>query len=144
MGKNSRSRVTRVVHRKTGCLRGRAQDRTAAWGTYGNIRLMKASFESRRHTQTFDNGEEFASQPPLAKSLEMDVYCARLYCSWERGNNENADGQLREFVAEGTGIGKVSRLALVRHADPFNDVRRKRLGYRTPNGVHYGPEPCCS
>ncbi|MEZ6108992.1 MAG: hypothetical protein R3B96_23655 [Pirellulaceae bacterium] len=41
---------------------------------------MKASFESRRRTQTFGNGEEFESQPPLAKSLEMDVY-ARLYCS---------------------------------------------------------------
>ncbi len=43
-------------------------------------------------TITFDNGKEFAFHEEVAKRLHCDTYFAKPYHSWERGQNENANG----------------------------------------------------
>jgi len=49
------------------------------------------------NTITFDNGKEFAYHEELAKAIECKTYFAKPYHSWERGQNENANGLLRQY-----------------------------------------------
>jgi IS30 family transposase len=44
---------------------------------------------------TFDNGREFAKNAQIAQKLDCKTYFAKPYHSWERGQNENANGLLR-------------------------------------------------
>jgi IS30 family transposase len=46
-------------------------------------------------TVTFDNGKEFTLHESIANELECKTYFAKPYHSWERGQNENANGLLR-------------------------------------------------
>ena len=48
--------------------------------------------KDRIHTITADNGKEFASHQSISKALNVDVYFAKPYHSWERGANENTKG----------------------------------------------------
>lgn len=48
-------------------------------------------------TITFDNGKEFTQHEKLAKELDCRTYFAKPYHSWERGQNENANGLLRQY-----------------------------------------------
>jgi IS30 family transposase len=48
-------------------------------------------------TITFDNGREFANHGKAASALNCQTYFAKPYHSWERGQNENANGLLRQY-----------------------------------------------
>ena len=48
-------------------------------------------------TITFDNGKEFSLHKEIAMDIECDTYFAKPYHSWERGQNENANGLLRQY-----------------------------------------------
>jgi len=48
-------------------------------------------------TITFDNGREFAEHMKAASILKCKTYFAKPYHSWERGQNENANGLLRQY-----------------------------------------------
>ena len=43
-------------------------------------------------TITFDNGLEFAKHEMISDSIDVDIYFAKPYHSWERGTNENTNG----------------------------------------------------
>jgi len=45
------------------------------------------------HTVTSDNGKEFAGHHVIANNLDADFYFAHPYSSFERGLNENTNGQ---------------------------------------------------
>ncbi len=45
----------------------------------------------------FDNGKEFAEHEQIACELNLDIYFAKPYHSWERGTNENTNGPIRQF-----------------------------------------------
>jgi IS30 family transposase len=45
-------------------------------------------------TITFDNGKEFTLHEKIAQRLDCKTYFAKPYHSWERGQNENANGLL--------------------------------------------------
>ncbi len=46
---------------------------------------------------TFDNSKEFALHEKIAQSINCDTNFAKPYHSWERGQNENANGLLRQY-----------------------------------------------
>ena len=46
---------------------------------------------------TVDRGKEFAGYLELENKLDLDVYFADAYSSWQRGTNENTNGLIREF-----------------------------------------------
>jgi IS30 family transposase len=52
-------------------------------------------------TITFDNGKEFAFHEKIANALDCKTYFATPYHSWERGQNENANGLLRQYFPKG-------------------------------------------
>jgi len=133
VGKGRRSALVTLVERKSGFARiGRADDMTAATTTRVTRRRMKDLPLCLRRSITFDNGKEFAEHHKLARTLELSVYLALPYRSWQRGTNENTNGLLRQFFPKRTDFTRVGHREVARAEQLLNERPRRRLGYRTP------------
>jgi len=83
-------------------------------------------------TITFDNGKEFAFHESIAKAVSCDTYFAKPYHSWERGQNENANGLLRQYFPKSMELSDVVFKQVALAVDKLNSRPRKCLGYKTP------------
>lgn len=63
---------------------------------------------------------------------EVTFQCARLYHSWERGRNENANGLLRQYLPKGVSMAGLSQQRCNVIARKLNTRPRRRLGFKTP------------
>lgn len=97
------------------------------------IKLLKDEIV---HTITADNGTEFAGFREVEKRLEVPVYFADPYCSWQRGTNENTNGLLREFIPKGTNIKSINQSSLDEYVRLLNGRPRKVLNFHTPAEVY--------
>ena len=88
------------------------------------------------HTVTLDNGKEFSGHEKVAKSLNVDIYFAHPYSSWERGLNENTNGLIRQYIKKGSSFEDVTNERINFIEDRLNNRPRKTLGYLTPNEVY--------
>lgn len=61
------------------------------------INFLLEPLEECVKTITFDNGKEFTQHEKIASTIGCDTFFAKSYHSWERGQNENANGLLRQF-----------------------------------------------
>ena len=86
-------------------------------------------------TITFDNGKEFTQHEAVAKELECDTYFAKPYHSWERGQNENANGLLRQYFPKAMTLADVSVQQVLEAVHKLNTRPRKCLGFKTPAEV---------
>lgn len=86
-------------------------------------------------TITFDNGKEFAFHKEVASKLSCDTYFAKPYHSWERGQNENANGLLRQYFPKSMELIEVTRKQVSDAVHKLNSRPRKCLGYKTPYEV---------
>ncbi|MCD9461233.1 IS30 family transposase [Marinibactrum halimedae] len=84
------------------------------------------------HTITLDNGKEFSGFKSLQQSLNVNVYFADPYCSWQRGTNENTNALLRRFFPKGTDFSTITNRQLQTAVDTINHRTRKILNYQTP------------
>lgn len=89
-----------------------------------------------RHTMTHDNGREISKHEQISSELQIDVYCARPYHSWERGLNECMNRELRRFFPKGTDFSKVMQTEIDSAVEWLNNCERRSLKYRTPNEVY--------
>ncbi|VAW80201.1 Mobile element protein [hydrothermal vent metagenome] len=83
-------------------------------------------------TITFDNGKEFAFHEEVGKRLHCDTYFAKPYHSWERGQNENANGLLRQYFPKSMELIEVTKNQVSEAVHKLNSRPRKCLGYKTP------------
>jgi IS30 family transposase len=81
---------------------------------------------------TFDNGKEFAKHTAIANKLDCDTYFAKPYHSWERGQNENANGLLRQYFPKGMSFIHITRQEVIQAVHRLNSRPRKCLDYATP------------
>ena len=107
------------------------KDRTASSMEYA-IRLIanslpKAAFK----TATVDRGKEFSCYSIIEKELNIPVYFADPYASWQRGTNENANGLLREFFPKKTDLAQVATEDLEKALLLINSRPRKCLRWKT-------------
>jgi IS30 family transposase len=86
-------------------------------------------------TITFDNGKEFTLHEPIAKALDCETYFAKPYHSWERGQNENANGLLRQYFPKTMELVDVAIKQVFEAVDKLNSRPRKCLGFKTPYEV---------
>lgn len=86
-------------------------------------------------TITFDNGKEFTLHEKIAESLGCDTYFATPYSSWERGQNENANGLLRQYFPKAMELIDVTIKEVFRAVDKLNSRPKKCLNYKTPYEV---------
>lgn len=90
-----------------------------------------------RKTLTNDNGPEFAAHKALRRLLEMEVYFAHPYHSWERPVNENTNRQLRRFFPKKTRFEEIEEWELDWAVNLINNKPRKRLNHHTPSDVFH-------
>lgn len=83
-------------------------------------------------TITFDNGKEFASHEKIAKAIQCDTFFAKPYCSWQRGQNENANGLLRQYFPKSMELLDVTTKQVFDAVHRLNSRPRKCLGFKTP------------
>lgn len=96
------------------------------------VQRLKHIPKKKRHTITYDNGVQFQEHEATARDLDVDIYFAFPYHSWERGSNENVNGLVRQFLPKGTPFKDVSRRQFHHIETLINSRPRKRHGYLTP------------
>ena len=87
------------------------------------------------HSITYDNGKEFAGHQQVNKILNCKSYFAKPYRSWERGQNENANGLLRQYFPKSMSLIHVSLNEVKIAVNKLNTRPRKCLGFKTPYQV---------
>jgi IS30 family transposase len=88
-----------------------------------------------RLTMTHDNGSEIVKHEEITAEVDIVVYNAAPYRSWQRGLNENTNGLLRRFFPKGTDFSLISREELAKAVEKINNLPRRSLQYRTAKEV---------
>lgn len=133
MGKNHKGALLTINDRLTGLVWIRLLEGKEA------ALLAKATVEALDpikdllHTITADNGKEFARHQQIAEKLDLNIYFARPYHSWERGANENTNGLIRQYFIKGSSFDDITPEKVQWVQDKLNNRPRKRLNYLTPN-----------
>jgi IS30 family transposase len=99
------------------------------------IIALLSGFKDCVQTITFDNGKEFASHEQIAQVIECETYFAKPYHSWERGQNENANGLLRQYFPKTMGLLDITTRQVLDAVHKLNSRPRKCLGFKTPYEV---------
>jgi len=132
IGQNHKGAILTINDRVTGLvwirkLKGKETD-PVAQKTIEALSPMK----DRIHTITADNGKEFAGHQSISKALNVDVYFAKPYHSWERGANENTNGLIRQYFKKGTSFENLTDKDIERVQNILNNRPGKKLGFLTP------------
>ncbi|MBP3738875.1 MAG: IS30 family transposase [Muribaculaceae bacterium] len=89
-------------------------------------------FKEHLHSITTDNGSEFAAHEFLTKKLNVPVFFADSYASWQKGNVENANKLVRFYLPKGTDFDTVSNATIHKIQRKLNSRPRKKLDFSTP------------
>lgn len=82
-------------------------------------------------TATVDRGKEFSCFTKVEADLEIAVYFADPYSSWQRGSNENANGLLREFFPKATDLACLRQHEVDYVVGLMNHRPRRCLNWKT-------------
>ena len=132
IGKNHKGAIVTINDRMTGISLSEQLDDKGADGVADAIIRMLLPFKGYLHTLTLDNGREFAHHEKVSEALDINIFFAKPYHSWERGANENTNGLYRQYIPKGTDFQTLDRdlLPIVRLM--LNTRPRKRLQFRSP------------
>jgi|WetSurMetagenome_2_1015567.scaffolds.fasta_scaffold133435_2 transposase, IS30 family len=132
IGKNHKGALLTINDRATGIvLIRKLSGKEAAPLTEATIKAL-SPIKHLIHTITADNGKEFSFHEKIAAELNIFIYFAKPYHSWERGANENTNGLIRQYFPKGTDFGDITPEQVMRVQNILNARPRKRLGYMTP------------
>lgn len=136
IGKNHKKALLTINDRVTGLVWIRLLDGKHAKAL--TIKAIEALWDTKNkiHTITADNGKEFADHQTIAEQLDVDVYFARPYHSWERGANENTNGLIRQYFTKGSSFENITDQEVKWVQDKLNNRPRKRLNYLSPNEMY--------
>jgi len=127
--------VTHVERKSRYVVAARIDNKRAKSFNQGTRRSFRWIPSCLRKTLTVDNGKEFANFKGLERLLDVDVYFADPYSSWQRGTCENTNGLLREFFPKSMDLRRVSHQSVASAVRKLNNRPRKCLSYRTPHEV---------
>ena len=95
-------------------------------------KCLLSQLKTHVKTITFDNGKEFCFHEKIAKALSCETYFAKPYHSWERGQNENANGLLRQYFPKSMELIGITVQQVFMAVHKLNSRPRKCLGFKTP------------
>ncbi len=64
----------------------------------GPIEAKLKPLISRVKTLAVNDGKEFSDHQAVDQTLGIQTCLADLYCSWQRGSNENFNGLVRQYI----------------------------------------------
>jgi len=135
-GKDNSGSIGTHVERVTGYGLGHLMHQvTAKVMSEQTVEQFKKIPKEKRLSETDDNGTEFSDFELTGKELDMDIYFAYPYHSWERGSNENFNGLLRQYFPKGSNFATITQKDVDRAIRELNHRPRKRLNYLTPHEV---------
>lgn len=124
--------VATFIERKTRWYFGVLIPDRSATSMEAAVKLLHQQLpEGAIQTATTDRGKEFSCYNTLEQDLNIQVYFADAYSSWQRGSNENANGLLREFFPKKTNFDHVTAQEMKRALQLINNRPRKCLGWKT-------------
>ena len=133
VGCRQRGRIDTHVERKSRYLMANLiHSGKAALFNQASIESYEHIPQKYRRTLTLDNGSENAQHQKLSKQLNMDIYFAAPYSSWQRGTNENTNGLIRRYFPKGTNFLTITKKQLEKVVEILNHRPRKCLNYQTP------------
>lgn len=133
VSKQSKVCIKSVNERKTGIVFfGKTKNGTASSGDEVLFDKLNVIPNQYLRTLTRDNGSENMNYLNVESTLNLKVYFAHSYCSYERGSNENCNGLLRRFFPKGTDWSKVKSKEISNAEYLINTRPRKRFGGYTP------------
>lgn len=125
--------------RKSGLLLAdKANDATAPAIRRLTVERFNKLPKKKRQTITYDNGVQFSEHETTERDLNIPIYFAHPYHSWERGTNENTNGLLRYFLPKKSSFKNLTQQRLDRFVKLINTRPRKRHNYATPEEVFRG------
>jgi|SRR5690606_20791369 len=138
MGKGRKSALLTLVERKTLYtmifrLTGKDASMLAQTAIEGMTHLA-----DRLLTITLDNGLEFARHELITDALNVEIFFAHPYSSWERGINENTNGLIRQYFPKGTDFAQVTDDEVQYVMDQLNKRPRKTRDYKSPSELFTG------
>jgi IS30 family transposase len=104
LGKQGSGAIVSLVERKSRFYLIRYIPNKTASAVADIIISMLTSYKQPVHTITTDNESEFVEQERVSAALATQTYVSHPYCSWERGQNENSNGLLRQYVPKGSDL----------------------------------------
>ncbi len=135
VGKNHKGVLVTLDERKTKLRLAMPVASKKAHEVTEAIKFMLKPIKHFVQTITFDNGKEFAFHETIAKTIKCDTYFAKPYHSWERGQNENANGLLRQYFPKTMELIDVKTKQVCDAVHKLNSRPRKCLEYKTPYEV---------
>lgn len=139
VGKEKTKHILTHAERKSGLLFADKVDTATAENIRRTTtRRFKKIAKKKYLTITYDNGIQFSEHETLERDLNIKVYFAFPYHSWERGTNENTNGLLRQFIPKGSPFQSITQRKLDSYVKLINTRPRKRHGYLTPLEVFMG------
>lgn len=133
VSRQSKERIKSINERKSGVIfLGKMKNGTSEESTRVVCEKLKKIPSPYLKTLTRDRGTENMGWKDIEKSLNMKVYFAHPYSSYERGSNENLNGLVRRFFPKKTDFSKVTDAELLKVEYLLNTRPRKRLGGKTP------------
>ena len=85
-----------------------------------------------RKTITWDQGSEMAKHAEFTVDSGCRVFFCDPHSPWQRGQNENTNGLIRDYYPKGTDFNAISNEELTRTQDQLNTRPRQTLGFWTP------------
>jgi IS30 family transposase len=138
IGKNhQRALVTIVEQVSKFTLIEKVDNKQSDTVTAATITLLKPYQGDKLFTITADNGKEFAGHEKIAQALDLKVYFAHPYSSWERGVNENTNGLIRQYFPKGSCFEGITEADVGKVMERLNHRPRKTLNYKTPFEVFF-------
>ena len=135
IGKAHRGAIVSLVERKSRYTFLAHTTHKTADAVHRCITNSLAPHKKRVHTLTLGNGREFTDHQDIAADLDVRIYFAHPYASWERGLSENTNGLVRQYLPKHRDLRTITTEELAYIMNRLNHRPRKWLGYRTPREV---------
>ncbi len=94
-------------------------------------------FMNQTDTITCDNGKEFTEHTVIAEALQAEVHRAYPQSACERGNNEYANGLIRQYFPKGTDFSPLTKQDIETAMLRLNYRPRKCLDFSSPYMVFF-------
>ena len=120
-GAYNRSSIGTLVERTTlFTVLTKMETATAESAVKGFAFVLNRIEAQKRLSMTYDQGKEMSDVKKLTLEIGVKVYFADPHSPWQRGNNENTNGLLRQYFPKGTDLSDYNQEQLDEVASQLN------------------------